>query len=306
MRCRACSARRAWISSTITVRVVASMRAAGLRAEQDVQRLRRRDQDVRRRAAHARRARPAACRRCAPQVRISTSGRPCARQLVADAGERRFEVALDVVRQRLQRRDVDDLRLVRQAARRGPARTSASIAARKAASVLPEPVGAAISVCRPGLDRRPGLRLRRGRRGEAALEPGGDGGVKQSRWAHVQVRRGERANPGGAASMKPLRLDGHGAAARRKSGMMRTRDRRRGDQVLAARSAGDAPCRSSHRRRASWTDGAALAALAVVRATCPWRDRWYRLCASGELRCRYAKPVSGDDRRSGHSPAEPG
>ena len=46
-----------------------------------------------------------------------------------------------------QRRDVEDLRLVGEARR--PARTRESIAERNAASVLPEPVGAAMSVCRP-------------------------------------------------------------------------------------------------------------------------------------------------------------
>ena len=57
------------------------------------------------------------------------------------------QVDADVVRQRLQRRDVDDVRLVGQrAAVLEPSRTSSSIAARNAASVLPEPVGAAISV----------------------------------------------------------------------------------------------------------------------------------------------------------------
>ena len=40
-------------------------RAAGLRAEQHVERFGRRHQDVRRRAAHRARARPRACRRCA-------------------------------------------------------------------------------------------------------------------------------------------------------------------------------------------------------------------------------------------------
>ena len=74
-------------------------------------------------------------------------------ELGADACERRLEVEADVVGQRLQRRDVDDHRLVGQAARRRPRRTSSSSAARKAVSVLPEPVGAATSVCAAGADR---------------------------------------------------------------------------------------------------------------------------------------------------------
>ena len=93
--------------------------APGLRAEQDVERLRRGDDDVRRRAAHRSRS-PGGVSPVRTQVRISTSGRPCARKRVADAGERRFQVALDVVRERLERRHVDDLRLVPRARLRGP------------------------------------------------------------------------------------------------------------------------------------------------------------------------------------------
>ena len=126
--CRACSPRRAWISSTIT------------RAH------RREHRAARRPSRAARRATPASSPGCAAAcaarwrrscggvspvrtaVRISTSGRPSARQLGADAGERRLEVQPDVVRQRLQRRDVDDRRLVGQAAGlqalRAPARRS--------------------------------------------------------------------------------------------------------------------------------------------------------------------------------------
>ena len=121
--------------------------AAGLGAEQDVERLRRGHDDMRRAAAHALalgRWRVAGAHQGADlHVRQALSP-----QSLADPGERRFEVALDVVRERLQRRDVDDLGLVGSWPS-SPWRTSASIAARKAASVLPDPVGAAISVCRP-------------------------------------------------------------------------------------------------------------------------------------------------------------
>ena len=92
--------------------------AAGLRREQDVERFGRRDEDVRRRAAHAR---PLALRRVA-----SAHGRAyrrvaehLRRKLAADAVERRAQVLLDVVRQRLERRDVEHLRLVAQRAGRG-------------------------------------------------------------------------------------------------------------------------------------------------------------------------------------------
>ena len=123
------------------------MRAAGFRAEQDVERFRRGDDDVRRLAAHLRALAPRRVAGAHPGADIDIRqalARSSAR--MPASGTSRF--LLDVVRQRLQRRDVDDLRLVEQAPR-APWRTSSSIAARKAASVLPEPVGAAISHVRP-------------------------------------------------------------------------------------------------------------------------------------------------------------
>jgi hypothetical protein len=89
--------------------------AAGLRTKQDVERLRRRDDDVRRQLAHA----VALARR---RIAGTYPGADLdVRQVLrtqsrADAGKRRFEVAVDVVRQRLQGRDVDDLGLVLEAA----------------------------------------------------------------------------------------------------------------------------------------------------------------------------------------------
>ena len=168
----------AWISSTITVRVVDEHLAARLRAEQHVQRLGRGDDDVRRRAAHALRARPAACRRCAPACGSSTSGSPSSASSCADARERRLEIALDVVGQRLERRDVDDLRSRRAAARPRPARTRSSIAARNAASVLPEPVGAAIRTFRPALIAGQASACA-GVGAAKRLEPAGNGGMER-------------------------------------------------------------------------------------------------------------------------------
>ena len=103
----------AWISSTITDRAVRQHRAPGLRAEQNVKRFRGRHQNVRRTAAH-----PLAlgCRRVAgsdPGADFDI-GKPAPAQLLPDAGQRRLEVAMDVVRQRLERRNVDDLRRVGQ------------------------------------------------------------------------------------------------------------------------------------------------------------------------------------------------
>ena len=123
-------------------------RAAGVRAEQDVERLRRGDQDVRRRCGACGRARPAACRRCAPRCGCR---RPAAPARAAPRGCRRAappgcagcrSTAPSAARRR---RPGSRPR----AGPPAPCRTRPSIAARKAASVLPEPVGAAISTCRP-------------------------------------------------------------------------------------------------------------------------------------------------------------
>ena len=59
-----------------------------------------------------------------------------------DLGQGILEVALDVVGQRLQRGDVDDLGLVAQRAGDGLAGPGVSRQYRKAARVLPDPVGA--------------------------------------------------------------------------------------------------------------------------------------------------------------------
>ena len=80
------------------------------RAEQDVQRLRRRHQDVRRPLAHRGRARPAACRRCAPRCGSRRRAGPAPRSSARMPASGASRLLLDVVRQRLQRRDVDDLR----------------------------------------------------------------------------------------------------------------------------------------------------------------------------------------------------
>ena len=99
------------------------------------------------RARHPRALARRGCRRCGSRPReVDRLAAPAGD--ARDAGERRAQVALDVDRERLERRDVED------AAALGlpPARAAnirRSIAARKAASVLPEPVGAKTSVDGP-------------------------------------------------------------------------------------------------------------------------------------------------------------
>ena len=87
--------------------------APGLGAKQDVERFRRRHQDMRRTAAHplafgggrVARAHPGA------DLDIGQAGLP---QLFPDAGQRRLEVAMNVVRQGLEGRDIDHLGRVGQ------------------------------------------------------------------------------------------------------------------------------------------------------------------------------------------------
>ena len=151
-------------------------RAAGFRGQQDEERLGRRDQDVRRRLAHA----------------VALEGRGVAgadgvpdrhvveallEELVADAGERLLEVLLDVVRERLQRRDIEDVDFVRQTL----------------LDALDHQVIDGREECRERLARPgrggdqgvtvlgrdgPGAGLRLRGRGEAAAEPPGDGRVE--------------------------------------------------------------------------------------------------------------------------------
>ena len=84
---------------------------AGLAREQQVQRLRRRHEDVRRPLAH--RGALGLGRVAGANLGADLERRQvAARQLGADSRERLLEVALDVVRQRLERRDVDDSRHV--------------------------------------------------------------------------------------------------------------------------------------------------------------------------------------------------
>ena len=69
---------------------------------------------------------------------------------VGDLGERSLEVLGDVDRERLQRRDVDDPGDAVHVGARLVGAVQRVDATRNPASVLPEPVGAAIRVSRPG------------------------------------------------------------------------------------------------------------------------------------------------------------
>ena len=172
------SAATAWISSTITVRTSRSAR----RPDSDVSRMNS-DSGVVTSTCGGCRAAWRRSRAVVSPVRtaVRTPGRRIAelRRQRPQLGERLLEVPADVVRQRLQRRHVEDARAVGQRAagrdrlgdqaierpqerRQGLSRSRR----RRAQDVL------------AGGDQRPGLRLRGRRRAEPALEPGGDDRVK--------------------------------------------------------------------------------------------------------------------------------
>ena len=131
-----------------------------LRGQHEVEGLGRRDQDVGRCAQHHA---PLPLRRVAGAHRHAHVG--------ADAAQRRLEVALDVVAERLERRDVDETR--RPLAWTGRRRLGDEAVER------PQEGGERLARARrrgdervsPRGDRRPGLRLGRRRLGEGTREP---------------------------------------------------------------------------------------------------------------------------------------
>ena len=135
-------------------RVDAPQQLACARGEQQEERLRRGDQDVRRLAEH---------RRALLLRRVARADGDA--ELRLEARERAAQVPLDVVVERLERRDVEQAEAVsrrrRQAVDRGEERGERLP---RAGRRLDEDVPAAG-------DRRPALRLRRRRRGEVSLEP---------------------------------------------------------------------------------------------------------------------------------------
>ena len=118
------------------------------RRQQQVERFGRGHEDVRRAACRRRAAHPRACRRCACRraPRGSGSAQPSGGQ--RDACERRTQVAVHVVDERLERRHVEHAEAARGSSGGGSV-SSRSRHHRNAESVLPLPVGAQMSVCCP-------------------------------------------------------------------------------------------------------------------------------------------------------------
>ncbi len=120
---------------------------AGRRGEEQVQALRGGDEDVRRVAQHG----PPLVGRGVAGAHGGRQGgdrHPEAGRGGGDAGERQAQVALDVVGEGLEGRDVEQAAAL-ALGRGGASAKRRSRPHRKAARVLPEPVGAWISVCRP-------------------------------------------------------------------------------------------------------------------------------------------------------------
>ena len=177
--------------------------ASGLRTQENVERFRGRHQDVRRTAAHPLAFGRRRVARPDPGADFDF-GKTALAQLFPDAGQRGLEVAMDVVRQRLKRGNVDDVRCVGQPPfetlphqfvdRRQEGRERLARAGRRCDE------GVAAS-----LDRWPGFGLSWRRRGEAVGEPVRDRRVEQ----RLEVRRGWRrkANAVRRAAGRPrLRL----------------------------------------------------------------------------------------------------
>ena len=172
-------------------------RAPGFRAKQNVKRFRRRHQDVRRAAPHPVALRGGRVARSHPGADFHI-GKAVSPQLLPHAGQRRLEVAMDVVRQRLERRHIDDLRPIGE-----PAVETLS---HKVVDRGHERRERLARACRrgdegvaAGLDRRPRLGLRRGRRSETFGEPTRNRrveqrfeGARQSRRSPAPARAGSR------------------------------------------------------------------------------------------------------------------
>ena len=121
--------------------------AALLRRQQDVERFRRSDQNVRRMLEHG----PALCRQRIPgphrRPDRGTQIPSCHRQFL-DLAQRLLEILLYVIAECLERRNVDH-RVVGASEPSIAWRISLSMQIRKAARVLPDPVGAEINVGLP-------------------------------------------------------------------------------------------------------------------------------------------------------------
>ena len=169
------------------------------RGQHQVQRLRRRDQDVGRRCA-------ASAALALGRVAGADRHAHARDALRPDPPQRRAQVALDVVGERLQRRDVHQPRARARPPAGAPPSADRAPTGTPPAS-CPSPVGAETSTCSPAGDRRPRLRLGRRGLGEGGFEPfayaraegwapiccRGGGGCRRHPQARLARAHGERA-----------------------------------------------------------------------------------------------------------------
>ena len=176
--------------------------AAGFGAEQHVERLGRGHEDVRRLASHAGalvgRGIAGADQRADGDV-----GKAAESKLAPDPLERRFEIAVDVVRQRLERRDVDDMHGVRKPSVE-PLADEVVDGGEEGGQRLARARRRGDQRMPPGLDRGPGVGLGRARAGKGALEPRRDGGMEEG-----LIRAGEGL-PGRLAQRRNATRPGRG------------------------------------------------------------------------------------------------
>ena len=152
-------------------------RARSLRGEHDEERLRRRDQDVRRLAQHAR----ALGRRGVAGARSRADGREVDAALAGQRehfGKRRLEILANVVGQRLERRHVDDDRGVRKGPFRGAPHEPVERQG-KGRERLARPRRSGDQDVAPGSDQRPAVHLRLGRLAIATRKPLGNERTQQ-------------------------------------------------------------------------------------------------------------------------------
>ena len=171
---------------------------AGLRSHEDVERLGRGHHDVRRPATHGRALvlrRVAGAHEGADVKRRQRERR----QLLADTGQGRLEVLVDVVRERLQRRDVHDGGLVGECAVRYALAHQAIEHGKKRGERLTRAGGRGDEHVTLRGDRRPRRLLGRGGRGKRAAEPVGHGRVKVRQHAVIEAHPSAQEELGRAA-----------------------------------------------------------------------------------------------------------
>ena len=188
--------------------------APRFRAEQQVQRLGRRDEDLRRALQHALAfgGRRVAGAHASADLELAES---TPREFVANAGQRCLEIDRDVVGQRLQRRNIDDRGLLGQAAGEALAHEPVDRGEERGQGLAG--TGRRRDQGMPaGTNRRPGIALGRRRGGEGLCEPRRNGrmeGIEGGRSGHrYDMRRlawKSKPTPERVSGLASPRFSGH-------------------------------------------------------------------------------------------------